>query len=410
MTQKPTQKPSIIQKLFLNFNRKEEKASKVLRDIAAQEGYRTYFHDVGKPVWMNRNYSKFADEGYVRNVIAYRSISMIARSVASVALKLFENQGENKYEVKKHDVLNLLNFPNPLLNGRLLLESLVSYRVISGNAYLLCISNGEGKPAELYALRPDRVSVISDRSGFVSGYVYNAGNKEIKYNCDKVTGKSCILHLKNFHPLNDHYGLSPIEAAAYSIDQHNQAAQWNQALLQNGAKPSGALIVKSEKQGGMGILTDEQFMRIKQQIDETFSGPVNAGRPILLEGGMDWKELSLSPRDMDYIDCKNIAAREIALAFGVPPQMLGIPGDNTYSNLAEARLSFWEQTILPMVDELCASLNHWLLPLYKTENDLYLTYDANNIEALSTKREKLWDRVSKADFLTFDEKREMVGV
>ncbi|HCR86549.1 MAG TPA: phage portal protein [Alphaproteobacteria bacterium] len=401
---------SLFLNLFKTTRRKEEKASKIQNEIANNEGYKTYFHDVGKPVWTSRNYNKFADEAYTRNVIAYRSISMIAKTISSVPLKLYDRSAGLKTEIKNHEIIDILNFPNPLTNGKLFIESLASYRIISGNAYILAVHNGNGKPAELYALRPDRVSIISDRSGFTTGYLYSSNGKETRYNCNKITGRSNILHLKNFHPLDDHYGLSPVEAAAYSIDQHNQAAQWNQALLQNGAKPSGALVVKSEKEGGMGILSEEQYSRIKSQIEEQFTGTNNAGRPILLEGGMDWKELSLSPKDMDYIECKNIAAREIALAFGIPPQLLGIQGDNTYANLSEARLSFWEQTILPMMDELCNALNHWLVPMYEAQESLHLTYDTNNIEALNIKREKLWDRVSKADFLTFDEKREMVGL
>ena len=70
---------------------------------------------------------------------------------------------------------------------------------------------------------------------------------------------------------------------------------------------------------------------------------------MVLEGGLDWKALGISPRDMDFVEAKNAAAREIALAFGVPPMLLGIPGDNTYSNLMEANRALWRQTIVPLV-------------------------------------------------------------
>jgi HK97 family phage portal protein len=402
---------SILKKFsnYINAN-SERKNNKILDQIASNIGYKTYFNDVGKPVWMNRNYTKFADEGYIKNVISYRAVSMISKAVSTIPIKLFEKSENGKTEIKKSEILNLLNFPNPLTNGRLFVESVVSYRIISGNSYILSVKSSSGKPIELYSLRPDRVSIISDKEGYTTAYVYNAGNKDVKYHCDKITGKSAILHLKNFHPLDDHYGLSAIEAAAYSIDQHNQSANWNQALLQNGAKPSGALIIKPQTDGGYGNLTDEQYLRIKKQLSEDFMGYNNAGKPIILEGGMDWKELSLSPKDMDYIESKNISAREIALAFGVPPQLLGITGDNTYSNLAEARLAFWEQTIIPMVDEFISALNSWLVPMFGNAENLSLAYDLNNIDALSLKREKLWSMVSNADFLTIEEKRRMVGV
>ncbi|MDX1948966.1 MAG: phage portal protein, partial [Rickettsiales bacterium] len=327
------------------------------------DGVKTYLYDNQKPVWMNRSYAKFSEEGFIKNVVAHRCISMISKGVASINLKLFQNIEEKNYEVKNHNLLNLIKFPNPLVNGNLFKESIFNYRLISGNSYILAVRNSAGFVQELYCLRPDKVSILTDKSGFITAYIYKNGAKDIRYPVDKLTGQSDILHLKNFHPLDEHFGLSPIESAAYSIDQHNQASQWNQSLLQNGAKPSGALVVKSGE-GYLGVLTDEQHQRIKRQIDEEFSGVHNAGRPLLLEGGLDWKEMSLSPKDMDFISSKHTSAREIALAFGVPPQLLGIPGDNTYSNLAEARLEFWEQTILPLAEEYCQAMNHWLLPMF----------------------------------------------
>ena len=225
---------------------------------------------------------------------------------------------------------------------------------------------------------------------------------------DPITGYSQIIHLKSFHPLDDHYGLSPIEAAAYSIDQHNQASIWNQALLQNGARPSGALIVKSSSDNYSGNLSQEQFDRLKEQVDTTFSGSANAGRPLLLEGGLEWKEMSMSPRDMDFLATKNNAARDIALSFGVPPQLLGIPGDNTYSNLQEARIALWEETILPLLDHLCDALNSWLVPSFSEQ--LHLSYHKDEINVLSAKREATWQRISHCSFMTINEKRLAFGL
>lgn len=197
-----------------------------------------------------------------------------------------------------------------------------------------------------------------------------------------------------------------MEAAAYSIDMHNQANNWNQALLQNSARPSGALVVKTQDNNS-GNLSEDQYWRIKNQIDEQFSGSANAGRPLLLEGGLEWKEMSLSPREMDYIEAKHSVARDIALAFGVPPQLLGIPGDNTYSNLAEARLALWEQTVLPLLKSICDGLGIWLGSYYTS--DLKLEVDTNGISALAIRQEKLWQRLERATFLTDAEKRELAG-
>ena len=88
-------------------------------------------------------------------------------------------------------------------------------------------------------------------------------------------------------------------------------------------------------------MADAQFERLKKELSDQYQGTANAGRPLLLEGGLDWKPMSLSPKDMDFMEAKHSAAREIALAFGVPPMLLAIPGDNTYSNYQEANRVFW---------------------------------------------------------------------
>lgn len=247
------------------------------------------------------------------------------------------------------------------MGGVELFSTVFTHKLISGNSYLQLIRDGAGMPAELFTLRPDRMTVIAGKGCFPAAYMYEVGDKERRFAVDAVTGKSDILHIKSQHPLNDWYGLSAFESAAYAIDQHNQAGEWNQSLLQNGARPSGALVVK-EEDGKGGYLSDEQYLRLKTQLNDEYAGAGNAGRPVLLEGGLEWHEMSLSPKDMDFLNVKHSAARDIALAFGVPPQMLGIPGDNTYSNYKEARNAFWEETILPLLTQTLSSLNSWLLP------------------------------------------------
>ncbi len=359
----------------------------------------SYIYELGKAIWMSRDYKQFAEEAYGRNVVAHRAIHMIANSAASVPLKLYS--GKNVLD--NHPLLKLLLRPNPTQSGKEFFEALYAYRQIAGNAFALAICGSDGKPVELYALRPDRVAIIAGENLLPKTYCYKVGKQTAQYPVDPINGRSQILHIKNFHPLSDWYGLSSIEAASYSIDQHNQAGEWNQALLQNGARPSGAIVV-----GGSGYLTEQQYKELKNMVDSVFSGPKNAGRPMLLEGGLDWKEMSLSPKDMDFIESKHSSARDISLALGMPPQLLGIPGDNTYSNLQEARLALWEETILPMVENVVENISNWLTPFYRT--DLKLEYDIENISALSARRDEVWNRVQNSSFLTINEKRAAVGL
>ena len=137
-----------------------------------------------------------------------------------------------------------------------------------------------------------------------------------------------------------------------------------------------------------------------------FAGAANAGRPMLLEGGLKWQAMSLTPADMDFIGLKSAAAREIALAFGVPPMLLGLPGDNTYANYSEANRALWRLTIVPLVQKILGGAGEALRAWWP---GLTLAPDLDAVPALAVDRAALWAQATAADFLTVAEKRELVG-
>lgn len=246
----------------------------------------SYLHHTGQAVWSERRYESFASEGYIKNVIAHRAVTLIATAASNIPFRLFAVMEEGqRQELKQHPLLSLLAKPSQQYHRASFIEALVTYRMISGNGYILAVGPEGEIPKELHLLRPDRMTIIAGRNGYPAAYRHQCGAVQKDYPVHPVSGLSRILHLKAFHPLNDYYGLSPMEAAAHSIDMHNNSSNWNQALLQNSARPSGALIVKSADSKQGGHLSEDQYWRIKNQIDEQFSGYANAGRPLLLEGG-----------------------------------------------------------------------------------------------------------------------------
>ncbi len=363
----------------------EAKASRVGSAIA--------FSVLGRPVWTPRDYGALAREGFQKNPVVHRCVRLIAEAAAALPLAL-NQRGSNAAE---HPLLALLARPNPRQGGAAFLESVYGYLLVSGNAYLEAVSV-EGVARELHALRPDRMRVVPGPDGWPAAYDYAVGSETVRFAL-RADERPPILHLTLFHPGDDHYGLSPMEAAAIALDIHNAAGAWNKALLDNAARPSGALVVAGS------TLTEAQFDRLKEELEQNYGGSGNAGRPMLLEGGLDWKPLSLSPRDMDFVEAKSAAAREIALAFGVPPLLLGLPGDNTHANYAEANRAFYRQTVIPLVRRTAQALAQWLAE----GDDLALEPDLDAIEALADERESLWRRVTAAPVLTDAEKREAVG-
>jgi HK97 family phage portal protein len=350
------------------------------------------------PAWAPRDYAAFAREGFMQNAIVYRSVRMIAEAAGNVPLLLYDGA----HELTDHPLLDLVRRPNATATSVDLIEQLIGFLLVSGNGYLEAVVVGD-QIRELHALRPDRMQVIPGPDGWPESYSYTIDGRASRIAGDAIPGVRRILHIKLFHPVNDHYGMSPIEAAASAIDLHNTAAKWNKALLDNSARPSGALVYTARD----GNLTGEQYERLKRELESGFQGAMQAGRPLLLEGGLDWKSMSLTPKDMDFIEAKNAAAREIALALGVPPMLLGIPGDNTYSNYQEANRALWRQTVLPLVNRIAAALSSWL----GASGEAALTFrpDLDAVEALNPERDALWTRLEAASFLTTDEKREAAG-
>ncbi len=289
--------------------------------------------------------------------------------------------------------------------GQGLLETLAAHLLLHGNGYVQILRDADGRPAELFALRPDRVSIEPDERGWPSAYVYRVGDSSTRLAAQEGDGAPVIVHIRAFHPSDDHYGLGCLGAAARAVAVHNAAGRWNQALLDNAARPSGALVYRPDEPGG--VLTPGQFDRLKAELEASFAGHANAGRPMLLEGGLSWQSMALSPADMDFVALKSNAAREIALAFGVPPMLLGLPGDNTYANYREANRALWRLTLLPLAGKITAALAEGLAHWWP---QAALSVDQDRVPALSEDRERLWQQVGAADFLSPQEKRAMLGI
>jgi HK97 family phage portal protein len=288
--------------------------------------------------------------------------------------------------------------------GQSLLETLAAHLLLHGNAFVQVAKDGAGRPIDLYALRPERVSVIPDGDGWPAAYEYTIGDRKLTIPLEDEQGWANLIHLKAFHPADDHYGAGCLAAAEQAVSIHNAAAAWNRALLENAARPSGALVFAADDSG---CLTTEQFERLKAELEQSYAGGANAGRPMLLEGGLTWQSMALSPAEMDFAELKASAARDIALAFGVPPMLLGLPGDNTYSNYREANRALWRLTLLPLAGKILGGLSEGLRPWFP---GLALAVDLDRVPALAEDRERLWAQVSAADFLDGAAKRALLGL
>ncbi|MBP6737974.1 MAG: phage portal protein, partial [Rhodobacteraceae bacterium] len=347
-----------------------------------------------------RDAVSLARTGFQGNPIGFRVVRLIAEAAAALPLILQDH--ERRYEM--HPVLDLIRRPNGAQGRAELFEAVYGHLLLSGNAYLEAVP-GTGKlPGELHVLRSDRMALVPGADGWPVAYDYSVGGRSHRF--DMTSGLPPICHIKTFHPQDDHYGFSPLQAAATAVDVHTSASAWSKALLDNAARPSGAIVYNGVD--GQGQLTEDQYDRLVGEMEAHHQGARNAGRPMLLEGGLDWKPMGFSPSDMEFQKTKESAAREIAIAFGVPPMLMGIPGDATYANYQEANRAFYRLTVLPLVQRVTAAVSHWLSVF--TDEAVELRPDLDQIPALAAERDQQWARVGAADFLTPAEKRVLLGL
>ena len=357
----------------------------------------------------NRRYKDYAKDGYQENAIVHRCIQLISNSASAVKIDVFS--GDTKLD--NHELISLLQRPNPLQSGVEYFSSLYSYLLISGNSYLLRDTEGFTPPRELYLLRPDRIEIKANESIIPESYNYVIdGITRNVYRVDPKTGQGQVKQIKLWSPLDDFYGLSPIMASAYNIDQHNLAGMHNVALLKNGCTPSGMLKFEPTDETGMSTqLTDDQRARLLEDLEFRFQGTHNSGRPMLLEGNFSYQQLGLNPKDMDFLELLNLSAREIALCFGVPAQLIGIPDSQTYSNMETAKLALYEETVIPLLSRVESDLNEYLSPLY--DGDIRIQYDLDSIPAMAEKRKQVYENVVQgvnAGILTRNEARDRLGL
>lgn len=356
-------------------------------------------------MWTKKSYESLAIEGYSKNIVAYHCISKISKAVADIPfiVKINDNEVEND------PFTTLLNRPSPKQTYQSFMQQLVMHRLISGNSYVYGNIVSTKKIMELNVMRPDRVTIDITKTGIPYQYVYNINGEIYKYPIDPITLMSQVLHMKEQNPLCDLYGMSPISAAAMSIDQHNESQEWNKKLLQNSARPPGVLTLKDRGDTAQ-TLTDKQKEDLRDQIENKFAGYKNAGKIPILTFDMEWRSMGMSPTDMDWLNGKNSTARDICLAFGFPPHLLGMAEGTTFNNVAEAKMALYEETVIPLCQSMLSDLANFFSE--HSGKSIEIVADLDGVTALAPRREMARNNARQdlnAGIITINEAREEIG-
>lgn len=286
---------------------------------------------------------------YTTSPWVYVAVSRIAEAASLVPLHVYRLDGEQRIAVEQHPLERLLNCPNPFTSRFDLMEQTVGMLELTGNAYWF-LSGNAGTPQEIWMLRPDRVSIVPDERSYVRGYIYEIDGVRVPLEAVEV------VHFKRWHPLNDYYGLSALQAAANSVHTDKAMAQWNRNTFgQDNAVPSGIVTLPE-------TTAEPDYERIKREWVSSY-GATQRKTAFLRSGNVTWQSISRSHNDLDFLRGRQANRDEILNIFGVP---VGLVSDNaTEANAKVAERTFVERTLYPKLVRIASVITAQLLPFWK---------------------------------------------
>lgn len=278
--------------------------------------------------------------------------------------------GDDVVELEDHPLAVLLDKANSNMTGPELFELTWAYLELTGNAYWYLERQeigGAGVPARsvpigLWPLMSQYVKVVPDEANIVAGYLYGKSDRDaVAYD------RSEIIHFRYPNPRNLLYGMGPAQAAACAARRMEARSEYEQAMWDNDATPTLGISIE-------GNLSPESRKRLLEQFRQTYGGPQNKGKPIVLEGGMTVAPIGMAPQDTQMLENARFSREEIAAVFGVPMTLLEMSDANRAS--AEAgNTSYLAQTIVPRLARMESKLNEELCPLFDDSGRLFVQFD-----------------------------------
>ncbi|MBN1679566.1 MAG: phage portal protein [Anaerolineae bacterium] len=251
--------------------------------------------------------------------------------------------------LQDHPFERLLRRPNPLMSRFELIEHTVGNLEIHGNAYWFLAGEPGGLPRELWPLRPDRVSIVPDPQRGVRGYVYEVDGYRVPLDAAEV------VHFRRWHPANDYYGLSALEAARLAVESDRAMADWNHRYFGEGlAVPAGIVAIREQ-------VSDADYERLKREWRLAYGG--RERKTAFLRGAsVEWHNIGLSQHDMDFLNARRFNREEIFQIFGIP---VGMFSENaTEANALVGERVFIERTLWPKLVRIAEKITTDLLPFY----------------------------------------------
>lgn len=387
----------------------------------ALDPFGTRVNEAGQ-IFPDGSYSNYVRNGYGRNELVYSCIRYRAESLPLATIQVYPQ--DDAVPIRDHRLRRLFENPNPVTGEFELFELSSTYKDLAGIAYFLVVNGRDGLPTELWPLPPNLVTVLPNPRNLADyTWIYRPDptNPQVAVPIPDAgspraaRSPAFVVRVRYPNPNTDdpgyrYFGQPPLRAAARATSLDNAATDHVDTLLRNHAMPG--VLIETEN-----VITDTIHKRLRALWKQAFGGR-NLGEPAFLQKGMKVHELGMSLKDMEFPDLRGVSETRICMAFGVEPILVGVKSaleHNAYRDYREARLSFWEESMLSEQRRFIEPVRSFLVPRFTGvgRRPIRVDWDLSGVPALKEAQGALWTRATDAlarGGITRNDFRDLVGL
>jgi len=329
-------------------------------------------------------------------------------SLFGIALRIATGMGEVKWrlyrgsersersQIDAHPILRLLDFANEFQTGQEIIELTSLHMDLAGKAYWYLPKNQLGVPGEIWVLPPHLMKIVPSEREFIKGYVYINGSEQIPFD------KSEIIRFPMPDPVNPYGGIGYAQPASVELDSEAYAGKWNRNFFYNSARADAVLETE-------GKLSEEQYEQLRSQWKSQHQGLSKAHKIAILEGGLTYKQIQVSQKDMDFPNLRRQTRENLLFTFGMPLSVMGISENVNRANAEAGDYTFARWLIKPRLTRIKNKLNEQLLPMFPQAKGVEIDFDEVVPETIEQKK-GLAESGVKAGYMTINEGRKLTGL
>ncbi|WP_435111883.1 phage portal protein [Nocardiopsis synnemataformans] len=339
----------------------------------------------------------------------YAAVSLRARLMSSLELRLYAGRGAKKQQIEKGPVYDLLQRVNPHWTLRRLIRMDEMAMGIWGESFWAVERDSSGTPSEIWWLKADRVRPVVHETKYISEFIYEPvyGGQPVRFRPDE------IVWFRYPNPNDEFSPLSPLAAARLAADTASSMMRANAKLFENGLLAGGVVVPATDK----ATFTAEQARDLERDLARRFKGVDNAHRWAVLRYEAQLKGLSVTPQDAQFVEGLDLTLRDVGNAYGIPTPLLNDAKYATLSNAREYQQILWAHALVPDADLRADEITEQLLPMFGSQfgyrSTTHVAWNYESVPALQEAESDIWGRdrqAMEAGAMTINEWRAKKGM